>query len=242
MNGGYDTVFVFTFGKNCKKNAQNLQTGVVFFSNRSMMRVTTFPTCMKREVTHMKKKIIAISRQCGSGGYTIGQELAARLGVPFYDKEYLDTHAHPDENHVQSCTSLLFCLTTGMYDGYILTKGGGTEETSREADLIHRLAEQGPCVFVGRCAEYVLRDRADCLGVFIQGEKDDRVNRMVTEEKLFPDAAQRLIESRDKIRATHYRNLTNGQIWGDPANYDLVLDTTQLGLDRCMEKILEACE
>ena len=190
----------------------------------------------------MKKKIIAISRQCGSGGYTIGQELAARLGIPFYDKDYLDTHAHPDEDHVQSCTSLLFCLTTGMYDGYILSRAGGTPETDREAALIQRLADQGPCVFVGRCAEYVLRDREDCLGVFIQGDKDDRIHRMVTEEKLFPDAAQRLIESRDKIRATHYRNLTNGLTWGDPVNYDLVLDSTQLGLDRCMEQILEACE
>ena len=202
----------------------------------------TFLSHMKREVDDMKKQIIAIARQCGSGGYTIGQELAARLGVPLYDKDYLDAHAHPDEGHVQSCTSLLFCLTTGMYDGYLLSKPVGETATDREADLIRRLADQGPCVFVGRCADYVLRDREDCLGVFVQGDKDDRIHRLVTEEKLFPDAAQRLVESRDKIRSTHYRNLTGGLTWGDPANYDLVLDTTQLGLDRSMEQILAACE
>ena len=188
-----------------------------------------------------KNIVITIGRQFGSGGRYVGRLLAEKLGVPFYDKEYLDTHAHPDENHVQSCTSLLFCLTTGMYDGYLLSKPVGESTTEREANLIRSLADQGPCIFVGRCAEYVLRDREDCLGVFIQGEKDDRVNRMVTEEKLFPDAAQRLIESRDKIRATHYRNLTGGT-WGAEENYDLVLDTTQLGLDRCIEQILEACE
>ena len=190
----------------------------------------------------MKKQIIAISRQCGSGGYTIAQELAARLGIPLYDKDYLDNHGYPDEDHVLSCTSLLFCLTTGMYDGYLLSKPVGEKTIEREANLIRSLADQGPCIFVGRCAEYVLRDREDCLRVFIQGDKDDRIHRMVTEEKLFPDAAQRLVESRDKIRSTHYRNLTGGLTWGDPANYDLVLDTTQLGLDRCMKEILAACE
>lgn len=190
----------------------------------------------------MKKQIIAISRQCGSGGYTIGEEIANRLGIPLYDKDYLDAHANSEEDHVQSCTSLLFCLTTGMYDGYLLSKPAGDDVTAQEAALIRRLADQGPCVFVGRCAEYVLRDRADCLGVFVRGELDDRIHRMVTEEKLFPDAAQRLVESRDKIRATHYKNLTNGQVWGDPANYDLVLDSSQIGIDRCIEQILAACE
>lgn len=190
----------------------------------------------------MKKQIIAITRQCGSGGYTMGKELAQRLNIPLYDKDYLDTHTSSGEDHVQSCTSLLFSLNSGMYDGYLLAQPGEDGESAREAALIRRLADQGPCVFVGRCAEHILRDRDDCLGVFICGDLDDRINRMVTEEGLSPDSAQRLVESRDRIRAVHYGYLTGGQVWGDPKHYDLVLDSSELGLDRCMEKILEACE
>ena len=188
----------------------------------------------------MKKQIIAIGRQCGSGGYTIGLELSQRLNIPFYDKEYLDATADAEAGYTPSCTSLLFCLATGMYDGYLLTKPAGEDALSaQQAALIRRLADEGPCVIVGRCADYILRDREDALRVFVHGDKDDRINRMVTEQGLDPDSAQRLVESRDGMRRRHYENLT-GQPWGKVENYDMVLDTTQLGIDRSIEKILEA--
>ncbi len=189
----------------------------------------------------MKKKIIAIGRQCGSGGYTIGRELAQRLEIPFYDKDYLDTAADAEANHTPSCTSLLFSLATGMYDGYLLNKAADHTLTDTQQNLIRKLADQGPCVIVGRCADHALKDREDCLRVFVCGDQDDRVHRLVTEENMTPDAAQRLVQSKDLMRGKHYQ-LVTGQPWGDPANYDLVLDSTQLGLDRCMEQILEACE
>lgn len=189
----------------------------------------------------MKKQIIAIGRQCGSGGYTIGRELAQRLNIPFYDKEYLDAAADQEAGHTPSCTSLLFCLTTGMYDGYLLTRPSGEGLAAHQSALIRRLADQGPCVFVGRCADYILRDREDCLRVFIHGDKGDRIHRLVTEEGLDPDSAQRLVESRDGMRSRHYQYLT-GEVWGDEKNYDLILDSSALGLDRCMEQILAACE
>ena len=200
----------------------------------------TFLSHMKREVRDMKKQIIAIGRQCGSGGHTIGLELSQRLHIPFYDKEYLDAAADQEAGYTPSCTSLLFCLATGMYDGYLLTKPAGENSlAAHQAAIIQNLAQEGPCVIVGRCADHILRDREDCLRVFVQGDKDDRIHRMVTEEGLAPDSAQRLVESRDGMRRRHYENLT-GKPWGDPQNYDLVLDTTQLGIDRCIERILEA--
>ena len=189
----------------------------------------------------MKKQIIAIGRQCGSGGYTIGREVAQRLSIPFYDKEYLDEKADEEAGHTPSCTSLLFSLATGMYDGYLLTKPSEAGLAAQQADLIRRLAAEGPCVIVGRCADHILRDREDCLRVFVCGDQDDRVNRMVTDEGLDPASAQRLVESKDAMRGRHYQYLT-GKPWGKEENYDLVLDTTQLGLDRSIEKILEACE
>ena len=189
----------------------------------------------------MKKQIIAISRQCGSGGYTIGQELAQRLGVPFYDKEYLDTHAHPDENHVQSCTSLLFCLTTGMYDGYLLSKAGGTEDTEREAALIRRLADQGPCVFVGRCAEYVLRDREDCLHVFVHADMEHRAERIVRLYGETKQSPQKRLAEKDNKRKVYYRHYTNRN-WGEAQNYHLCLNSGRVGVEKCVDIIVDVAK
>ena len=193
----------------------------------------------------MSKQIITIGRQCGSGGHIIGQEIAQKLGIPFYDKEFLETEAVREEAREPSSTSLLFSLATGMYDGYFLSKPEERSPAEQAdaclADLIRSLADQGPCVIVGRCADFILRDRADCLRVFVHGDLEDRVQRLVTEDHLSPEEAQRQIKSKDAMRARHYKFVTD-QVWGRSENYHLTLDSSFLGIDRCIELILACCQ
>lgn len=191
----------------------------------------------------MSKQIIAISRQCGSGGHTIGQELAKRLGVPFYDKAYLDRMAGDVENKDLSATNLLFTLSesTGMYDGYLLSKPESAAETRGEADIIRQLADQGPCVIVGRCADFVLKDREDCLRVFIHSDLESRVQRMVAEHEMSEDQARHLIRNKDALRSRHY-NFACDIIWGKAENYHVTLDSCALGFDACIDLIKACCQ
>lgn len=149
----------------------------------------------------MNKQIITIGRQCGSGGHAIGKRLAQRLGIPFYDKDALETMTLRENTPEPSCTSLLFNLATGIYDGYLLTKPMEGDATAGLAQLIRDLADQGPCVIVGRCADYILQDRDDCLRVFVYGSMEDRVRRMADREHLTEDEARRQIENKDFLRA-----------------------------------------
>ena len=193
----------------------------------------------------MSKQIITIGRQCGSGGHIIGQEIAKKLGIPFYDKEFLENEGLRESAREPSCTSLLFGLATGMYDGYILSKSEELSPAEQadacQADLIRSLAEKGPCVIVGRCADFILRDRADCLKVFVHGDLEDRVQRLVTEDHLSQEEAQRQIRSKDSMRARHYQFVTD-QPWGKSENYHLTLDSSELGIDRCIDLILACCQ
>ena len=191
----------------------------------------------------MQKTIIAISRQCGSGGHTIGPELAQRLGVPFYDKAYMDRMAGDVENKDLSATNLLFTLTesSGMYDGYLLSKPESAGETRNEASIIRELADQGPCVIVGRCADHILRDREDCLRVFIHSDLDARVDRMVTEHGMSREQAQHLIRNKDALRSRHY-NFACDVLWGKAENYHISLNSCAMGFDRCIELIQDCCK
>ena len=191
----------------------------------------------------MSKQIIAISRQCGSGGHTIGQELAKRLGVPFYDKAYLDRLAGDEENKDLSATNLLFTLTetSGMYDGYLLSKDKDCASCRDEAAIIRNLADQGPCVIVGRCADFILQDRPDCLRVFIQSDLEARVRRMVEEHGMAEDQARHLIRNKDALRSRHY-NFVCDTIWGKAENYHISLDSCDLGFDRCIDLIRACCQ
>ena len=191
----------------------------------------------------MQKTIIAISRQCGSGGHTIGQMLAQELGVPFYDKAYMDRMAGDVENKDLSATNLLFTLseTSGMYDGYLLSKPECSNECRSEADIIRNLADQGPCVIVGRCADHVLRDREDCLRVFVHSDLEDRIDHMVEAHDMSREQAQHLIRNKDALRSRHY-NFACDVIWGKAENYHISLNSCSLGFERCVELIRDICK
>ena len=201
----------------------------------------------------MSYKIITISRQCGSGGHTIGQALAEKLNIPLYDKKILEEVSRRSglaedviENEGEySTSSKIFNIAMGVYNAW----DSGQRDTmplreqinAYQTEFIREVAEKGGCVIVGRCAEYILRERTDCLNVFIYGNPEDRVKRVIEEHRV-PDAeAEVHVKKRDKKRAAHYKYITDRE-WGDVKNYNLCLDSSKLGIEKCIELILECVQ
>ena len=180
----------------------------------------------------MKQRIITISREFGSGGRTIGKKLAEKLGIPCYDNELIQKIAEE----------------SGFNPEYIKTAGedapGGflTSAFARKADylweiqfkIITDLAEKGPCVIVGRCANYILRDKADCLRVFIHADLPFRAKRIVQEYGERAESPEQRLKDKDKRRAAYYRFYTDMK-WGHAQNCDITLNSGSLGIDRCVE-------
>ena len=201
----------------------------------------------------MGYKIITISRQCGSGGHTIGQALAEKLNIPLYDKKILEEVSSRSglaedviENEGEySTSSKIFNIAMGVYNAW----DSGQRDTmplreqinAYQTEFIREVADKGGCVIVGRCAEYILRERTDCLNVFIYGNPEDRVKRVIEEHRV-PDAeAEVHVKKRDKKRAAHYKYITDRE-WGDVKNYNLCLDSSKLGIEKCIELILECVQ
>lgn len=188
----------------------------------------------------MKNRIITISREFGSGGRTIGKKVAERLNIPCYDNELLQKIAAESgfhENYIKDAGEyapggfLASAFSHGVF-------GPSNEDCIWEIQcrIITELAEKGPCVIVGRCADYILRDKADCLRVFIHADLEFRAKRIVEvygEREVSPE--QRLRE-KDKRRAAYHRFYTDMK-WGHAQNYDLTLNSGTLGIDRCVELI-----
>ena len=188
----------------------------------------------------MKNRIITISREFGSGGRTIGKKVAERLNIPCYDNELLRKIAAESGFHES------YIKDAGEYapGGFLASAfSHGVFCPSNEDYIweiqcrtITELAEKGPCVIVGRCADYILRDKADCLRVFIHADLEFRAKRIVEvygEREVSPE--QRLRE-KDKRRAAYHRFYTDMK-WGHAQNYDLTLNSGTLGIDRCAELI-----
>lgn len=199
------------------------------------------------------KKIITIGRQCGSGGHTIGKAVAERLGWNFYDKEIVKEVARKsglaeetiEEEGEYSTTSLLFNLATRGISSYNVTSKDAMllrdSVNAYQTDYIKEVAEKGSCVIVGRSADYILSDREDCLNVFIFGDIAERKERVICEHAIAaPDAEKHILE-RDKKRAKYYRHITD-QTWGLAENYDLCLNSSEFGIEKCVEIILACCK
>ena len=189
----------------------------------------------------MKNRIITISREFGSGGHTIGKQAAAALGIPCYDSELVQKIAE------QSGFDPSYIEDNGedAPGGAIVSAFSHRRVLPNNADylwtiqyrIISDLAQKGPCIIVGRCADYILRDKADCLRVFIHADEDFLARRILKEygEREQP-VAQRLRE-KDKRRAAYHRFYTDMK-WGYAKNYDLTLNSGTLGIDRCAEIIV----
>ncbi len=195
----------------------------------------------------MEKKIITISREFGSGGRTIGREVAAKLGIPFYDKELVDHIAlesgfapkfveeHGEHSPGKSLLSYAFAPQgiPGVMNGLSTADFLWNVQCS----VILQLAEKGPCVIVGRNADYILKDRPDCLHVFTHADLEYREHRIV---RLYGDSEKSpavRIQEKDKRRKINYQHYT-GRTWGLAQNYDLSLCTSTLGIENCVDIIV----
>ena len=180
--------------------------------------------------------IITIGRQHGSKGHEIARNLSGLLDIPCYDKEIVDEAAENspfskeifdsyDERRVAAYI-MPAPHFVGMHQGFQLNM----EVANAQFDAVRSLAAKGDGIFVGRCADYILRNRPELLRVFIQSSLPSRVSTIMERKGLDEDAAKKLIKEVDKDRASYYRYYTD-QIWGEAGNYDLVIDSTQLGVE-----------
>ncbi len=199
----------------------------------------------------MEKKIITISREFGSGGRTIGREVANRLGIPFYDKELVEQIALEsgfapkfiEENgeHAPGKSRLSYAFASQGVPGVMNGLSTADFLWSIQCNVILQLAEQGPCVIVGRNADYILKDRADCLDVFIHADMDFRADRIV---RLYGESEKSPItrlQEKDKRRQVNYQHYT-GRVWGNANNYDLCLNSASLGIESCVDIIVAQCK
>ena len=193
----------------------------------------------------MTKRIITISREFGSGGRFIGEEVAKKLGIAYYDKNIINEIAEKSglspeyiqENAELSPKKGLFAYA---FAGRDIT-GKSVEDMVYEAQrkVILELADKEPCVIIGRNADYILKDRDDVLNVFIHGDAPEKIQRITRLYNVEEQKAVKMMEDTDKRRMANYNFYTN-QKWGKADNYTLCLNSSQLGYDRC-EKIIMEC-
>lgn len=194
-----------------------------------------------------KNIIITIGRQNGSGGREVGKKLADALGIAFYDKELIQMAAKKAGIHEGLCeeveetptNSLLYTLSTGssMWGGRVPI-GAELPITDRifiaQAEIIKEFAKQGSCVIVGRCADDILKNNPNCIKVFIHADIRYRMERMERLHHLDEEKALKTIRKMDKKRANYYNYYTDRK-WGDAGGYTICLNSSELGIDGCVE-------
>ena len=199
----------------------------------------------------MEKKIITISREFGSGGRTVGRMVAERLGIPFYDKELVDQIAlesgfapkFVEEHGEHSPGSSLFSYAFAPQGVPGVMNGLSTADFlwNIQCSVILQLAEQGPCVIVGRNADYILKDRPEALHAFIYADTAYRAERIVRRYGQAEKSPEQRLNEKDKRRRVNYQHYT-GRTWGMSQNYDISLDTGVLGIDQCADIICSIVE
>ena len=202
----------------------------------------------------MKKKIVTISRQYGSGGRYIGENLAKAMGVPCYDEKLIDMVAKESgfaqsfvaEKGERMTGSLLFNIASSLSfaNNVFSTNNGVTlqdEMYFTQNRIIKELADKGPCVIVGRCADYILREREDCLNVFIFADNESKIERAEKYFNITREEAPAVLKKKDKARANHYKYYTD-QEWGMASNYDLCLNSGLIGMEGCVKAIQQVLD
>jgi len=196
------------------------------------------------------KNVITISREFGSGGRTIGKRVAELLGYAFYDSEIVNQVAERSgfsSAFIEECgeyagarSSLLFSLATASQ----YTAGGMSVQDKlylEQENIIRELADKGGCVIVGRCADYILRERKDALHVFICSDMESRAKRIVECYGKKDKSPEKRLAEKDQKRRVYYRNYT-GREWGAMKNYSLCLNSAALGLETCAQIIVQAAK
>ena len=187
--------------------------------------------------------IITISRQHGSAGLQIGRELAKELNIPCYDKELLERAAKDsglckeifEANEKKPTSSFLYSLVMDTYSygyssGVLSDMPLNQKVFLAQFDTIKQLAKEGPCVFIGRCADYALEDNPNCLSVFIHADLKKRIRRVAAINSISDAKAKDIIQKMDKSRASYYNYYTCKK-WGDMESYHVCLDSGIFGID-----------
>lgn len=190
-----------------------------------------------------RKFVINVGRQLGSGGREIGEKLAARFGIDFYDKELIrlasersglckEFFEKADERASHGLTGGLFGMRFPFIgDGSLPYENCLSNDSlfKIQSDVIRHLAEKRSCLFVGRCADYVLREHPNCVNIFISATREDRIRRLCGMHGISEDKAEEMMEKSDKKRSDYY-NYYSYKTWGAAATYHLCIESTALGI------------
>ena len=188
------------------------------------------------------KHIITIGREYGAGGRSVAKRISDLLGIPHYDKEIIQLAAEKTglseemirgtEEHESGKTLLNWFLPSGSASAY-------DQANLAQAQTIRKIAEQGPCVIVGRGADYILRDFPHLVNVFLYAEKKDRIRRGIELYHVDERHAQETMERFDRKRARFYEYYTDRK-WGALSNYDMMINTSRMGIDQCVRFLRDA--
>lgn len=195
-----------------------------------------------------KKLIINVGRQFGSGGKLVALALGKKLGIPVYDQELIskaaeqsgfskELFAKSDEKRNLLALSS-FIVDVGRFgsaDNYV----SDNQLFVIQSNVIRSIADKGSAIFIGRCADYILRDRP-CLDVFISASDEVRIKRVAERMGITPEQAESLMQKKDRTRETYYNYFTFGN-WGIASNYDLCVDSSVLGIDGTADMIIDFC-
>ena len=183
-------------------------------------------------------KVITVSRQFGSGGRTVAREVAKRLNIPCYDQELIEKVQMDSGFTKEYINANGESSSTGILNTMFGTSFGRDLVWTSQCKVICQLANEGPCVIVGRCADYVLRDKAELLKVFIHADLKRRAERIVSVYGESEVAPEKRVKEKDKRRAAYYRYYTEKE-WGIAKNYDISLDSGKFGLEKCVDIIVD---
>lgn len=192
----------------------------------------------------MSNRIITIGREFGSGGRTIGREVAKKLGIPCYDQELIEKMAEESgftpeyvEKESENASLGSWAASALGMDGTYTAPTNQDRLWAVQSRIIREIAEKESCVIVGRCADVILEDKADLLRVFIHADFEARAKRIVEKYGETETPTEKRLRDKDKRRALYYQFYTDRK-WGDIENYDIILNSSALGLERCVDIIV----
>ena len=182
--------------------------------------------------------IITIGRQHGSNGREIAELLAQKLNIKCYDKEIVD-EAASRSNFSRDLIDSFDEKRMSALHLPVMSYGLNInmQVVAAQFEAIEKIAQSGDCIFVGRCADYVLRSREDVIKVFILGDMEDRIKNIARRQGISEQAAKKKIREVDKDRSSYYRYYSD-QVWGDACNYDICINSSKLGVEKTAEAIL----
>ena len=205
---------------------------------------------MNNTTSHL---IINIGRQLGSGGHDIGHQLADHFNAQYFDREILNLAAREsglserfleENDESKSFFRTFLHIPGGLASTMGVTSRQGFSQDSffqLQSDAIRHAAEEGPCVFVGRCADYVLRDIPTCVNIFVTAPLPFRIDRVAQQHGCTPEEARHIIEKGESRRAAYY-NYYTGKHWGQASAYHLCIDSSTLGIEETARFITQFIE